>query len=654
MARKRSELKVDRRKFLTGVAVAGTATAVASQQASAAALPTDAARPAPAAVLPSAKFAATETQLPPELPRAAGPAGSDFMVDVIKSLDIDYIFANPASSFRGLHESLLNYGKNTQPEFITCMHEESSVGMAHGYFKVTGKPILVLVHGTVGLQHATMAIYNAWCDRVPVIVMGGNDLDASRRPPGVPTIHSAQDINALVRDFTKWDDTPVSLEHFAQSAVRAYKIAMTPPHAPVMLALDAELQEETIHDRAKLTVPKLTHTAPPQADLGTIREAAKLLVAAQAPVIVVDRVARTQNGMTWLVQLAELLQAPVVDLGGRMNFPNTHYLNQTGRRQALIGQADVVLGMELTDYWGVVNAFIDNGDDGGPGLREQLVKPGTKLISIGSVELLTKSNYQDFERYQAIDLAMAADAETSLPSLIDAVKAALPTASKDAIDKRGEAMKKAWAAGRERNRAAAAVGWDLSPITTARMSAEIWGAIRNEDWSMVSADFFQSFWPSRLWSFDRQYRHIGGSGGYGVGYGAPAAVGAALANKNLGRFSINIQADGDLMYAPGVLWTAAHHRIPILSVMHNNRGYHQELMHVQRMADRRDRVLSDGPVGTTILDPNIDYAALAKSLGLWSAGPITDPKDLGPALKRGVEVVKAGEPALIDVVSQPR
>jgi thiamine pyrophosphate-dependent acetolactate synthase large subunit-like protein len=234
------------------------------------------------------------------------------------------------------------------------------------------------------------------------------------------------------------------------------------------------------------------------------------------------------------------------------------------------------------------------------------------------------------------------------------VRAALPADRKDALAKRGEAMKKAWATAHEQSRAAAAVGWELSPITTARMSAEIWRAIRNEDWTMVSTDFFQSFWPSRLWTFDRYYRHIGGSGGYGVGYGAPAAVGAALANKELGRFSINIQSDGDLMYAPGVLWTAAHHRIPILNVMHNNRGYHQELMHVQRMADRRDRVLSDGPVGTTILDPNIDYAGLAKSLGLWSAGPLTDPNDLGPALKRAVEVVKAGEPALIDVVSQPR
>ncbi len=654
MARKLSDAKVDRRKFLTGVAVASAATAV-SPKADAA---TDASvadrAPVPSAALPSAKVAAAETGVPAELPRSGLTPGSDFMVDVIKSLDFDYIFANPASSFRGIHESLLNYGGNKKPEFITCMHEESSVGMAHGYFKVTGKPILVLCHGTVGLQHATMAIYNAWCDRVPVVIMGGNDLDASRRPPGVPTIHSAQDINALVRDFTKWDDTPVSLQHFAQSLVRAYKIAMTPPHGPVMLALDAELQEGPAHDRAKLTIPRLTHTTPPQADSGAIREAAKLLASAQMPVIMADRLARTAKGMDLLVELAETLQAPVVDQGGRMNFPNTHHLYQTGRGRALIRQADVVLGLELTDFWGAVNAFTDNGDDEGTGLREPLVKGTTKLISISSVDLLTKSNYQDFERYQAVDVAMAADAETSLPSLIEAVKSALAADRKDALAQRGEAMKKAWSEGRARARAAAANGWNISPITTARMAAEIWGAIKNEDWSMASTDFFQSFWPKRLWAFDRHYRHIGGSGGYGVGYGAPAATGAAVANKALGRFTVNIQSDGDLMYAPGVLWTAAHHHIPILHVMHNNHGYHQELMHVQRIADRRDRVLSDGPVGTTILDPNIDYAALAKSMGVWATGPISDPNELGPALQKAVQVVRAGEPALVDVVSQPR
>ena len=246
-----------------------------------------------------------------------------------------------------------------------------------------------------------MAIYNAWCDRVPVIVIGGNDLDASKRPPGVPTFHSAQDINALVREFTKWDDQPVSLPHFAQSFVRAYKLAMTPPHEPVMIALDAELQESTTHERAKLTIPRYVPTSPPQGDGNAVREAARLLVNAERPVIVADKCARTANGVKLLVELAEALAGAGVDQKGRMNFPNTHYLLTESRAAArCIGQADVILGLELSDYWGTVNGYIDNGEDDGAGLQKSHIKPNAKLISISSILLNTKSNYQDFQRFQ--------------------------------------------------------------------------------------------------------------------------------------------------------------------------------------------------------------------------------------------------------------
>ena len=258
------------------------------------------------------------------------------MVDVIKSLDIDYLPCNPAQSFRGLHESLINYGGNKKPEFLTCTHEEASVAMAHGYFKIAGKPLLVLCHGTVGLQHAAMAIYNAWCDRVPVIVMGGTDLDAAKRPPGVPTFHSAQDINALVRDFTKWDDQPVSLPHFAQSFVRAYKLAMTPPHEPVMLALDCR---SAGRDRARPRQARRSRaTCRPRRRRATATRCARRRGCwsnAERPVIVADKCARTPNGVKLLVELAEALQAPVVDQKGRMNFPNTHYLCQNARGRAL-------------------------------------------------------------------------------------------------------------------------------------------------------------------------------------------------------------------------------------------------------------------------------------------------------------------------------
>jgi acetolactate synthase-1/2/3 large subunit len=670
MARKGSGQKesgpnVSRRNFMAGVAVAGAATAVSPQDAAVAATAPvgdagDAPARRPSAVRPNARVAAAETGTPKELAKSHGPDGSDFMVDVIKTLNIDYVVSNPASSFRALHESLIDYGGNKKPEFITCTHEESSVGMAHGYFKATGKPLMMLCHGTVGLMHATMAVYNAWCDRVPVILMGGTDLDAAYRAPGVPTYHSAQDINSLVRDFTKWDDQPVSLQHFAQSMVRAYKIAMTPPHEPVMIALDLGLQQEPMkdHERESIYIPKYIPTAPPQADAGAVREAARLLANAERPVIVADRLARTPNGTRLLVQLAEALQAPVIDQGGRMNMPNTHYLRQNARTEALISNADVIIGLEVSDYWATVNGFVDNGLDG-IGINETKIKPGTKLIGISSTPLATKSNFQDFQRFQVLDVDMVGDAEATLPALIDAVKAAIPNDRKVAMEKRGEALKKAFADSRDRTRAAAAVAWDASPISTARLSMEIYNQIKDLDFSLVSSSGNVSGWPNRLWRMDKHHSWLGGSGGAGVGYGAPAAVGAALGNRDIGgRFSVNIQSDGDLMYAPGVLWTAARHKIPILSVMHNNRGYHQEVMHVQRLANRRNRVAALGmdrsPIGTSIENPDIDFANLAKAMGYWTAGPIKDPDQLGPTIKRAVEVVKAGEPALIDVWTQPR
>jgi thiamine pyrophosphate-dependent acetolactate synthase large subunit-like protein len=570
------------------------------------------------------------------------------MMDVIKALDIEYFASNPGSSFRALHESMVNYGGNQKPEFLTCLHEESSVGMAHGYAKVEGKPMGVLAHGTVGLQHAAMAIYNAYCDRVPMFIVLGNTIDATMRRPGVEWIHSVQDAAAMVRDFVKWDDLPISLQHFAESAMRAYKAAMTPPMEPVLLVVDSELQERPITDRDRLRIPRLTRTAPPQGDSGAVAEAARLLLGAQNPVIIADRAARTAAGLKLLVDLAETLQAPVVDQGGRMNFPSRHALNLSTRGRSLVSEADVILGLELTDFWGTVNAFRDQLHR----TSRPLTRTGAKLISITAGDLYLKSNYQDFERYPEVDIAMAADAEATLPALIEAVKRLITPDRKNTLTARGAKLAAASQAAREQARTEAAFGWNAAPISTARMAAELWAQVKTEDWSLVSSN--QSGWTQRLWNFEKYYQFIGGSGGAGVGYGAPAAVGAALANRRYGRLTVNIQNDGDLMYAPGVLWTAAHHRIPLLNVMHNNRAYHQEVMHLQRMANRHNRGIDRAHIGTTIDAPNIDYSKLAQSMGLYAEGPITNPQDLGPAIRRAIAAVKRGEPALLDVVTQPR
>jgi thiamine pyrophosphate-dependent acetolactate synthase large subunit-like protein len=577
------------------------------------------------------------------------------MVDVIKTLDIKYLPANPASSYRAIHESLIDYGKNTMPEFLTCTHEEVGVGIAHGYYKIANKPLMTLCHGTVGLMHATMNVYNAFCDRAPVIILAGNDLDAAHRPPGVPTVHSAQDINAIVRDYTKWDDTPVSAQHFAQSFVRAYQIAVTPPCAPVILSLDDGLAQEPVRDYGqKLYIPKYVASAPPAGEMGAVREAARLLVNAERPVIVADRAVNTQRGMDMLVQLAELLQAPVVRQRSRLNFPNTHYLS---RPATVIGQADVILGLDLTDYWDTVNKYVDNNHEG-VGTVSSRIKPNTKLISVSTIPLMTKSNYQEFQRFQSVDVPIIGDVEATLPALIEAVKVALPDSRKDAIAKRGQAIKEASAKGHEATRQTAAIAWDASPISTARLCAELYAQIKDLDWSLVPSSGNVSNWPIRLWPMNKHYHWTGTSGGYGVGWGAPASVGGALANRDEGRFSVSIQSDGDLMYAPGALWTAARHKIPLLAVMHNNRGYHQEVMHVQRLANFRDRTANTaddlGPVGTSIMNPDIEYHKLAESMGWWAKGPIKDPADLGPAIKEAVAVVKSGQPALVNVWTQPR
>ncbi len=615
---------------------------VGAQQAS----PPETARPPATPVM----TAAAEATPPEDDGLTTDSAGSDFMVDVIKSLGFEYICANPGSSFRGLHESVINYGGNEKPELITCCHEESSVAMGHGYFKVEGKPLAVMAHGTVGLQHAAMAIYNAWCDRVPVYIILGNYADAATRR-GAEWYHGAQDVAAMVRDYTKWDDTPWSLGHFAESAVRAYRIGMTPPMAPVVIVADGPLQEDGIKDRGQLSIPKLTMPTAPQGDAAAVAELARLLVAAENPVLVADRLARTPAAMPLLVELAETLQAAVIDKGGRMNFPSLHPLNQSERANAVIATADVVLGLEVTDFWGTVNAMRDQQHR----TQRPLTKPGAKLITITTGELYVRSNYQDFRRMAEVDLAIAADGEATLPVLIESVKRLITADRRRAFEQRGAQLAEARRATLERARVAASYAWDASPVSTARLCAELWAQIKHEDWSLVSSYYSDGGgWPRRLWDFNKPYHWLGDAGGGGIGYGAPASVGAALANKRHGRLSVAIQTDGDLMYAPGVLWTAAHHKIPLLSIMNNNRAYHMEVMHVQRMCNRRSRGVDRGQIGSMLSDPNIDFSKLAQGLGVHAEGPITNPKDVGPAIARALAVVKRGEPALVDVVTQAR
>src|SRR5215471_16854934 len=638
--------KIKRRQFLAGMAAAPAAAGIAATTGSAAAQ-----TPAQATSLPPAPQERSLNDMPPQ---TAGKTGSDFMVDVLKTLDIDYIASCPGSTFRGIHESIINYGDNKKPEFLTTMHEDTAAAMCHGYYKVAKKPMACMVHGTVGLQHASMAIYNAFADRVPMLVLTGNIGNSVTRQIYIEWNHAAQDQAAIVRDITKWDDQPTSLQAFAESMVRGYDLMTTAPMGPVLITADGDLQEDPIpaEVQKRLSIPKLKARAQPAGDIAAVRDAAKMLVAAENPVIYANRYARTEKAPALLVELAELLQCAVVDNWGRMNIPNRHPLNMTGRREPTLQSADVILALEPVDLWGLTNYVPDLISRPSTPLRRQ---QNLKIIHIGTEMLMTKSNFQDMQRFAQADLTIAGDSEATMPSLIEAVKAAMSASDKSRFAARGSKIKETSSKILDQYRQEVAYQWDEKPISCGRMVMELWDQIKNEDWMMPTESQFISYWPFRLWDINKPHQTMGGSGAQGIGYNTPAALGAALANRDKGRLTVAIVGDGDFNMAPGVLWTAAHHKIPILYLVHNNRAYHQEVMMILKMAARRERVNHKNIyVGTLIDNPAPDYAKIAQGYGLYAQGPVSDPKDLAAAIRRGIEVVKKGEPALIDIVSDGR
>ncbi len=441
----KSKKSLDRRGFLRGAAGAAALAAQAPL-----AKPQQNERSSPA-----------ETGAPAEVTGNEKP-GSDFMIDVIKTLGIEYCAANPGSSFRALHESMINYGGNSMPELLTCCHEESSAAMAHGYAKIEGKPMMIMAHGTVGLQHASMGIYNCYADRVPMYIVLGNILDANYRRGSAEWAHSVQDAASMVRDYVKWDDTPVTLTHFAESAVRAYKIANTVPMEPVVIVADGELQEEPM--REKVRIPKLVMSAAPEGDSASVKEAARVLVNAENPVIVAGRVARTPHGIELLVELADTLQARVYDQRLRMNFPTDHPLSgRAGAARATpnISDSDAILGLDADDLWGVLHRSTPLNRFGME--TRSVTKPGAKIVTISAVELNHKSNYQDFGRYVEADIAVVGDPEATLPELIEAVKKLITPDRKSAFEARGKKIAEENRIAHQRDVEQAALGFRRKP-----------------------------------------------------------------------------------------------------------------------------------------------------------------------------------------------
>ena len=637
MAKKDGSL--NRRGFLKGAA-AGAAASAASlvtdtpQAAAQGGASTAAAVPAPTQEQVARDAAAVR---PPVSVRAVQRPGSDLMVQVLKDMELEYVAGNPGSSFEGLQESFINYGNppNKMPEFITALHEESAVTMAHGYGKAEGKPMIALLHGTIGVQHAAMSIYQAYYDRTPVLMIAGRD-------EGFIQAHTAHDMAAMVRSFTKWDAQPKTLEQSLAALQRAYNEAITPPMGPTLVVLDTELQKE---EARELKIPAYR---PPQIagiDLTKAREIAKGLLDAQNPRIEVRRL-RTAQGVKLSVELAELVGASAGTgaTTGPMSFPQRHPLCGPGSSTAY----DYTLGLEIP----AAQASII-----GPGLATLLERDSAN-IGFGGIAPAAGGRGARGGAGATSATAIQADAEASLPLLIEEVKRQLTPDKRRIVEERkakhAEANQKAriealtQAVQTKRN------GWDSSPVATARIYAELWPWIKNEDWCLASPSGFSGAHHVQLWDHNKPYSYLGGQGAGGMGYGAPASVGAALAAKSRNRIVINIQCDGDLNYAPGVLWTAVHHKLPLLTIMHNNRAWHQELMFVEYMCGVRGRGTDRGHIGTSLRDPFIDYAKMAAGYGMASEGPISDPAKLAGAFKRGLDSAKRGEPYLIDVITQPR
>jgi acetolactate synthase I/II/III large subunit len=575
--------------------------------------------------------------------------GSDLIVDLMKVLGIEYVALNPGSSFRGIHDSLVNYESGTKPnpEIILCCHEEIAIAVAHGYAKATGKIMPAIVHNVVGLQHASMAIYNAWCDRTPIMVMGGTGpMNSSKRRPWIDWIHTALVQGNLVRDFVKWDDQPVGIEAIPSSMMRGYRIAMSDPQGPVYLCFDVSDQEAAIDKPIPLPDPvRFRPAVPLQAETDALREVARLLASAQKPVILADYLGRNNSAVTALVQLADLLSIPVIDLGARLNFPNTHSLNLTGRNQQLIGEADVILALDVMDLFGQLMRQDPNTHALTPA-----IKPSCKIIHVTLADISMRSWTSDFQELAPVDLPIVANTRVFLPALIDEIQRQ-EKFSKSVVEDRRKALAAQHDEIHARWQETLKRRWDEKPIAPPRLAYEIWEAIKKDGWLLVAGGF--RGWPSRLWTWDKPGLFLGGYGGGGLGYGPAASVGASLPYRGTDKICVNLQRDGEMLYTCSAMWTAANTAVPLLTVMTNNRVYYNDVEHQEKVAIHRGRPPENKLVGMEMAKPPVDFANLARSFGLYGDGPITESDKIRPAIERAIKIIKEEKrPALVDVYMQ--
>lgn len=556
---------------------------------------------------------------------------SDAVVDVLADLGCRYLPLNPGSSFRGLHDSVVNHAGNRSPEIILCTHEEIAVAAAHAYAKASGEVGFAAVHNLVGLMHASMAVYDAWCDRTPLVVLGGGGPadPRSRRP--IDWFHSAATQVELVRPYVKWDAEPVSAQATLDAIRRAHWVAASAPTGPTYVTIDAAVQEdvaEGLEVAAGATAPPV-RMAPHPDDLDA---AVAALCGAEFPVIVAGGIGLDPAASAPLVDLMEALGAAGRDERNLTAVPTDHSLCFSGD-DSVLADADVLLVVDVHD----VRWLLDRA-----GATPAVIDLSARSLAVGSW-----SNADHVAAPRTVHLV--SDPLLGLRELTTRVQAAAEMDDGFGGRRAGRLadLSDRRRALDERRKDAVARRWDDRPISVPRMVAEVYAAVEGLPWLLTLRN--TRSWPEGVWRFDRSGRFLGHSGGGGMGYGPGALIGGGLAARDRGEFAVGIIGDGDLLFAPGAIWTAAHHRIPMLIVVNNNRSYLNDEHHQAEVARMRGRPVDRSHIGTVVTDPDVDFASLGRSLGAWAEGPIEDPADLGPSLARAVEVVKEGGVAVIDV-----
>lgn len=572
---------------------------------------------------------------------------SDVIVDMLHMYDLPYASMNPGASYRGLHDSVVNYGQN-KPYLMLCQHEEIAVEIAHGYAKASGKPMVAMLHNLVGMLHANLAVYYAYIDRAPVFIIGATGpMNETKRRPRIDWIHSANVQGEALRPYTKWDYQPTVIDGVPESFARAYSVMMTEPQGPIYMCYDAWLQEAPLDHDVPLPPPEAMK-APTlmAADPDALAQAAQMLLRAKHPVIMAEFVGRQSAGYEALVKLAETVAAPVYDVNTRLNFPGNHPLNLSMTKD-VFRDADLVLCLDTRD-WERPTTELDRTTR----TMKSLVPSGCKWIDIGFGDLELSSWAMNYLRLLNADLRIMADTTTAIPALAKLCHELLIKngSLKPMIEKRFDETKKKHEAIRAKWAKEAQENWDASPISLPRLASEVWEVIKNEDWVLTAGTLED--WTHKLWNFDKHYRHPGKSMGTSTQIGI--SIGVALAHRGKGRLVVDLQPDGDLMYDAGALWVAAKHKIPMLVVMHNNRAYYNDWDHQIRMAKLRGTPVERAHIGMDLCDPDPDFAGLARAMGWYAEGPIDKGKDVKPALKRAIERVKAGQPALVDTITQKR